>query len=131
MSDAGNNRVLVYPPITTLTTTGSQVSPPATAVIGQALFTTGSANGGNPEASSTTLSGPVDIAASSTELFVTDSGNNRVLVFPLTAPGPSTTASRVIGQLDFPYMAPNLVEGKEFHLSGSARFRFRIRHSRL
>jgi uncharacterized protein (TIGR03437 family) len=119
VSDAGNNRVLVYPPVATLTTTGSQVSPPATAVIGQVLFTTGTANGGNPEASSTTLSTPVDIAASPTELFVTDSLNNRVLVFPLIASGPSTTASRVIGQLDFPYVAPNLVEGKEFHLAGS------------
>ena len=119
VSDAGNNRVLVYPPITTLTISGTQVSPPATAVIGQALFTTGAANGGNPEASSTTLNVPIDIAASSTELFITDSGNNRVLVFPLNSSGPSTTASRVIGQLDFPYVAPNLVEGKEFNLAGS------------
>ena len=119
VSDAGNNRVLVYPPISTLTISRSQISPPATAVIGQALFTTGTLNGGNPQASSTTLNQPVDIAASSSELFITDSWNNRVLVFPLSASGPSTTASRVIGQLDFPYLAPNLVEGKEFDLSGS------------
>jgi uncharacterized protein (TIGR03437 family) len=119
VSDTGNNRIMVYPPVAALTISGSQVSPPAKAVIGQALFTTGAANGGNPEASSTTLSAPIDIAASSTELFVTDSGNNRVIVFPLTASGPSTTATRVIGQLDFPYVAPNLVAGKEFHFSGS------------
>ncbi len=120
VSDAGNNRVLVYPPITSLTVTTPQGSSPAASqVIGQALFTTGSANGGNPEASSTTLNVPVDIAASATELFVTDSLNNRVLVYPLNANGPSATASRLIGQLDFPYMSPNLVEGKEFHLSGS------------
>jgi uncharacterized protein (TIGR03437 family) len=118
VSDAGNNRVLVFPPISQLTTTTSTVSAPATAVIGQTLFTTGAVNGGNPQASSTTLNVPVDIAASATELFITDSGNNRVLVFPLTPSGPSATASRVIGQLDFPYLAPNLVEGKEFHLSG-------------
>ena len=80
VSDSGNNRVLVYPPITTLTTAPSAGSPPATAVIGQTLFTTGAPNGGNPEASSTTLNTPVDIAASPTELFVTDSKNNRVLV---------------------------------------------------
>ncbi len=120
VSDTGNNRILVYPPITSLTVTAPQgSSPAATAVIGQTLFTTGAANGGNPEASSTTLNTPVDIAASSTELFVTDSLNNRVLVYPLNSNGPSATASRVIGQLDFPYMSPNLVEGKEFHLSGS------------
>ncbi len=120
VSDYGNNRVLVYPPITTLTTSAAQTSPPATAVIGQALFTTGAANGGNADASSTTLNGPVDIAASSTELFVTDSLNNRVLVFPLTSTGASATATRVIGQLDFPYQSANLVEGKEFNLAGSS-----------
>jgi uncharacterized protein (TIGR03437 family) len=120
VSDTGHNRILVYPPVASLTTPPNQQSPPAQTVIGQALFTSGTANGGNPEPSSSTLSAPVDFAASSTELFVTDSGNNRVLVFPLSATtGPGTTATRVIGQLDFPYRAPNLVEGKEFHLAGS------------
>ena len=121
VTDSGNNRVLVYPPVASLTVTANEVSPPASLVIGQTLFTSGTLNGGKPEPSSTTLNAPVDIAASPTELFVTDSGNNRVLVFPLNSSGgPATTASRVIGQLDFPYMAPNLVEGKEFRLAGSS-----------
>jgi uncharacterized protein (TIGR03437 family) len=119
VADSRNNRVMVYPPVAALTGSGNQNSAPATAVLGQPLFTTATVNNGNPEPSSTTLNFPADIAASATELFVADSGNNRVMVFPLNAGVPSATASRVIGQLDFPYRAPNLIEGKEFGFSGS------------
>src|ERR1035438_1001142 len=61
----------------------------------------------------------MDIAGSQSEVFVADSGNNRILVFAGGATGPTETAGRVIGQLDFPYGAPNLVEGKEFGFAGS------------
>jgi uncharacterized protein (TIGR03437 family) len=118
VSDPGNNRVLVYPPVASLSTTPPQISPPAAAVIGQTSFTTGAANGGNPEPSSSTLNLPADMAVSSTELYVTDALNNRVLVFPLISNNSTFIASRVIGQLNFQYRAANLIEGKEFGFSG-------------
>ncbi len=115
--DSPNNRVLSYPAVASFPPVATQVSPSANLVIGQTTFTTSMANQGGP-ATSGTLSGPVDVAASGSELFVTDSGNNRVLVFPLNSSGPAGAASRVIGQLDFPYTAPNLVVGEEFFTAG-------------
>ncbi len=118
VADATNSRVLVYGTADTWPVESAQFSPIAVGVVGQATFSTSAANmGGLPSAG--TLNLPVDIAASGGELFVTDTSNNRVLVFPTVASGTSQTASRVIGQLDFPYNAPNLVEGKEFDLAGS------------
>ena len=50
----------------------------------------------------------MDLVASATELYVVDSGNNRVLVFPYNATsGVGAAATRVIGQLDFPYNGAN------------------------
>jgi uncharacterized protein (TIGR03437 family) len=116
--DSTDNRVLSFPAVAAFPPVATQVSPTATSVVGQTTFTASMANQGGP-ASSGTLSGPVDLAASASELFVTDSGNNRVLVFPLNSSGPAGAASRVIGQLDFPYTAPNLVVGEEFFTAGS------------
>ena len=114
--DASNNRVLAFGPVATWPTGGPQLSPTANVVVGQADFTSSMSNrGGLPAAN--TLSGPIDLAASATELFVTDSANNRVLAFTLDTPGPEASAARVIGQLDFPYSAPNLVVGEEFFTS--------------
>jgi uncharacterized protein (TIGR03437 family) len=115
--DNGNNRILVYPPVSQWPFESTQYSPAATAVVGQNSFSASMANQSGPS-SAATLSGPVDIAAAGAELFVADSGNHRVLVFPFGLTGPAGSASRVIGQLDFPYNAPNLVEGKEFFTAG-------------
>jgi uncharacterized protein (TIGR03437 family) len=117
--DNGDNRALVFPPVNDWPAASTQFSPTATSVIGQATFSASTANqGGQPSA--TTLNSAVDAAASPTELFIVDSSNHRVLVYPLMAgSGPSSTASRVIGQLDFPYNAANLVVGKEFYTVGS------------
>jgi uncharacterized protein (TIGR03437 family) len=120
LADAGFNRVFIYsaasgfPPVT------SQLSPSAIQVVGQSNYLSTLANDGNVDASSISLNGPVDLAATSAELFVVDSTNNRVIVFPAVPSGFSQTASRVIGQLNFPYQSPNLIEGKEFNLSASS-----------
>lgn len=117
VADTSNNRILEFGAVSSWPAASSQVSPAATAVIGQPDFMSSMANqGGQPSAA--TLSGPVDLTSSSSELFVADSGNNRILVYP-AAPSPSPTASRVIGQMDFPYSAPNLVLGEEFYFSGT------------
>ncbi|MCZ8157250.1 MAG: putative Ig domain-containing protein [Leptospira sp.] len=83
IADQNNNRILRY--------TGTDTN--ATTVYGQANFTT-SATG----VTATTLNTPWMLAIDrSDNLFVTDYGNRRVLVFP----SGSTTAARVYGQGSF------------------------------
>ena len=94
----------------------TQISPSATAVLGQASYALNKPNQGNGDSSASSFSAPVDIAASPTEFFVVDAQNNRVLVFPNMAGSIGSSATRVIGQLDFPLNAANLIEGREFGL---------------
>ena len=84
ITDSGNNRVLYFP-------RGSQIP---SRVYGQTdSLQTGTANKGGVSASS--LNNPVGVAVDSTNgLYITDSGNNRVLHYP----SGSTTADRVYGQ---------------------------------
>jgi uncharacterized protein (TIGR03437 family) len=51
-------------------------------------------------------------------LYVVDSFNNRALVFNLTPAGIGGLATRVIGQLDFPYRGGNMPDGKGFAFPG-------------
>lgn len=116
VADTLNNRLMLYP----AHAVGTQISATAASQVGQPSFTVNLANQGNSDASSSTFNAPVDFAGSATELYVVDSGNNRVLVFPWNpstgAIGPAAT--RVIGQLDFPFYGQNLVDGKGFSLAG-------------
>ena len=126
--DIGLNRILRYdafetwpaesqiPAATDTVPRGTQffLSPPAKSVIGQADFITTTANRGLGEATATSLSGPVAGAMAGTDMFVVDSSNHRVLVFPTQGQGAS--ASKVLGQDNFAANAPNLIEGKEFFL---------------
>ncbi len=84
VADSGNNRVLDYPAGTTT----------ATRVYGQAgSFTSNTVNNGG--ISATSLDEPTGVALdSSGNLYVVDTGNNRVLYYPAG----STTATRVYGQ---------------------------------
>ena len=106
VSDTGNNRVLVFPPIGQWPAQGQ---PKATSVIGQPDFTTNKKG-----VSAAVLSSPVHVAVTSTELFVVDSLNNRVVVFPQG----SKAATRVLGQRLLDAGAPNLIEGKELYMQG-------------
>lgn len=118
ISDTSNNRIMEYGPLGSWPSESVQFSPTAIQVIGQTGFTNVTANqGGAP--SSSTLSAPADLVSSTSEIFVADSSNNRILVFPSSVTGPALIAGRVIGQLDFPYGAPNLVVGKEFGFASS------------
>ncbi len=120
--DAGFNRAMIYPPVNAWPTLQFEFSPAAVEVLGQTSFAGELSNQGLPSPSNVTLSAPVDAAASNTELYIVDSGNNRVIVYPLAeiASASVPIASRVIGQLDFPYNAPNLIVGAEFDFSGSS-----------
>jgi uncharacterized protein (TIGR03437 family) len=105
VSDTGNNRLLWFPAL------GSQwtatTSPTGYQWYGQASATTYVAS-----VSATGLSSPVHAVATATEVYVVDSGNNRVVVFPQS----SGTATRVLGQTGMDYRAPNGIEGKEVYI---------------
>lgn len=118
VADTANNRILIYGAVSTWPPESFQFSPSANQVIGQTAFTNFTANQGGPPSAST-LASPVDMANTPSELFVADSGNNRILVFPNTVTGISAAGGRVIGQLGFAYNAPNLVVGKEFDFAGA------------
>jgi uncharacterized protein (TIGR03437 family) len=89
VADAGNNRVLRYPrPVSQ----SGRIAPDV--VIGQADFTSSL----SASVSATSLSGPGGLAIGPNgDLFVADSGNNRVLEFPSGA-GSGAAAVRVFGQ---------------------------------
>ena len=125
VTDVSNNRIVEYdvpanwpaavsyPP-----QTGQQISPPMIAVIGQANnMNVGSPNNAQAHPGAGTLQEPFGLAFNGTDLWVADTFNNRVIDFPQQS-GSYTTASRVVGQLDFIYGAANLIEGREVYFSG-------------
>jgi len=120
VTDASNNRILIYPPIAQW---GADLdSQPASAALGQTDLLSGAANSGQPDPSATSLESPAALAFSGTELFIADSNNHRVIVMPQSG---STfgAATRVLGQDDLTFGTVNLIEGREFNftsLSGGA-----------
>ncbi|TGK89354.1 hypothetical protein EHQ23_02905 [Leptospira bourretii] len=85
--DTNNNRVLYFP-------VGSTV---ASRVYGQPNFTTNTPG----TASATTLSGPTKVALDQSEnLYVSDSGNHRVVVYPRTTQSAGIAAVAVFGQFN-------------------------------
>ena len=111
VSVPSENRVLVFP-------LGTTLGGPAKSVLGQSDFTTITANTGSfPLASSNSLSAPGDVKVDqSGNVFVADSGNNRVLDF---APG-AKSAIRVWGQNDFVSNGPNQIK------PGSINFPYKV-----
>jgi len=120
--DTGNARILGYAPYDQWPAESAAFSPPAIAVIGQQNFQTSAANQGQPQPGASSLAGPLPnpqvsgpngAVFSGTDLFVADSGNHRVLAFPLQSGGIAPSATRLLGQLDFSYNSVNLIQGKE------------------
>ncbi len=122
VADTGNNRVLIYDSFDKWPAEdASQFSPSAKFVLGQNTFGTRLSNQDFRIPTASTLSSPFDAAASINELYVVDTGNNRVLTYPLSSAGPGFTATRVLGQFNLSLYSPNYVEGREFSLtSGGA-----------
>ncbi len=90
-------------------------SPAAKAVFGQPDFLSFRPNRGASSPFEGSFFSPTGAFVANNELFVCDSGNNRLLVFPFSGtaiPG----AARVLGQVGFQYRSPNLVEGREMFL---------------
>jgi len=98
VADTGNHRVLVW------NTFPAADGAAADAVLGQASFTTATAAAGAGG-----LNGPTSVTSDGTHLFVADSGNHRVLVYP-SIPAAGTlgmSATAVIGQPDLDSHSPN------------------------
>ncbi len=116
--DLGNNRILLFDSIDKWAPeTATDISPKARAYIGQKDFFSR-----KPGVSATALSGPAQGLFFNNELWVADSGNNRVVVFPQQSASPPTfpLATRVVGQLGLEFNAVNLIEGKELFLYSSS-----------
>lgn len=113
--DPALNRIVRFDPFSEWPAeTEALPSPAATAVLGQPDFNNIRANRGLSEPSPITLAGPFGAYAAGNELYVADTANNRVLVFPSF--GASAAATRVLGQPAFNFNAPNIVEGRELFL---------------
>jgi hypothetical protein len=91
--DAGNNRVLVYNSIPTSNNASADV------VVGQQNMTSGSANQGG-SAAANTMSGTNGVFSNGGKLFVSDYGNNRILIYNSIPTSNNASADIVIGQVD-------------------------------
>ncbi|MEO7649015.1 MAG: hypothetical protein ABIZ80_00980, partial [Bryobacteraceae bacterium] len=101
VADSGANRVLIFPNTGSAPSTGASAS----IVIGQNQFDQLTAGGG-----ATRFNGPADVALdSSGNIYVSDNGNNRVLIFPslLFLPLTGAAAAGVVGQRDLGGSAQN------------------------
>ncbi len=113
--DSQLNRIVLYPPYTEWPAESeTQISPAANVVIGQQNFARFEANRNQNEPSGAGFSNPTGVFYSGPELWVADTGNNRVLVLPEATA--SATATRVLGQVALNFSAPNITEGKELFL---------------
>jgi len=119
VADTFNSRILVYPPFDQWNP--DTLNQPAVEVAGQADFSTGTANRGNPGAEPDGFAGPAAALFYGNELYVADTFNNRVVVMPLNI-ATFDPATRVLGQDQFNQNAINLAEGREFNFgtAGSA-----------
>lgn len=120
VADTPSNRIVEYDiPSNWSAESATTPSPQILNVIGQVNPSLGQANQGQAQPNSNTLAGPYAGAFDqSNNMWVSDTGNNRVLGFPVNVTGSYATASIVVGQLDFIYNAPNLIVGQEVFLSG-------------
>ncbi|MDQ6677080.1 MAG: NHL repeat-containing protein, partial [Acidobacteriota bacterium] len=118
VADTFNNRLLVFRPVDAFSS--DVLSQRAQLVVGQPDFSSSALNQGFPEAGADRLFGPTAAAASGTELYVADTNNNRVLVLPYSGSAVGS-ATRVFGQDQFNFNAPNLVEGKEFRFQSGGQ----------
>ena len=122
--DASLNRILRFDSYDTWAAeTADQPSPAAKAVFGQPdllspqIDITSRQPLPQKEASSTTYLGPTSAVAAGSDLYLADTGNNRVLVIPVVGTGTPALggATNVYGQVAFNLNAVNLVDGRELY----------------
>ena len=91
LADTSNHRVLIWNSIPTSNNVSADV------VIGQASFTVVSANRGGSVADNT-LNYPTGVYSDGTKLYITDTGNNRVLIYDTIPTSDGASANWVVGQ---------------------------------
>ncbi len=96
VADSANNRVLVW---TSFPTSNFQ---PADLVLGQASMTTAASGTG-----ASGMAYPYFLTSNGNQLFVTDSDNNRVLIFEGIPTSNGAAADAVLGQSDFTHGTEN------------------------
>jgi hypothetical protein len=105
VSDTGNHRVLYWGTIPSAPNPTNNNFPDF--VIGQSIFGANTSGSGAQH-----LNAPLGIYSDGSNLYVADSGNNRVLVFdsvnPLTTNGPA--AAGLFGQSDYSHLAANDID---------------------
>jgi len=117
VADSGAHRILRFDPFDTWPEeTDLLPSPPAKAVFGQPDLLSSRANRGSREPSNASFAGPVEFAVAGADLFICDSLNHRILRAPLSN-NQILGATSVLGQINFTFRSPNLVEGREMFLS--------------
>jgi uncharacterized protein (TIGR03437 family) len=117
--DTGNARILSYNSFDQWPAESMAFSPPAQSVIGQIDFQSAQSNRGLAQPNAATFAGPVSGVFDTENLYVVDSGNNRVLAFPQQQIGTFSIATRLLGQSDFQYNSLNWIDGREVGFSGN------------
>ncbi|MEO8096880.1 MAG: hypothetical protein ABI811_04220 [Acidobacteriota bacterium] len=121
--DNASHRIVRYgSPDTWAAPTNDALSPAQTGVYGQSNFRDSgiNRNGGLNSPGNNTFYAPTAGAVFNNELWVADTGNNRVVA--LRQDGGAfnfTVATRVVGQIGYDLNAPNLVEGRELFLASN------------
>jgi uncharacterized protein (TIGR03437 family) len=126
--DMYSSRILVFDTIDKWPDPGQSVSPLATAAFGQPDCHNRGPNASTSKyvfaPSESVMFRPFAAAYFNNELYVADTGNNRLVVLPVTggtancSQTPGTvlgSAARVLGQDTFRMGQPNLIEGREFY----------------
>lgn len=111
LADSGQHRVLIYNSIPTSNGANANV------VIGQTDLTTCSSGSGNNK-----MFAPTDIASDGTKLFISDTGNNRILIYNTIPTGNGAIANVVVGQPDFATISPGTTQTKLSNPRGIAVF---------
>jgi uncharacterized protein (TIGR03437 family) len=133
VADSGNNRILIFDAFSSADwtvksgdKTDSTPPPVAIGVIGQADYVSGLSNQGQAQPSATTLSNPAALAVAGTDVFVVDTSNHRVLVYPNSgspgSAGGAPAATVVLGQAGFPYSSVNAMNGTGFWFTPGVTF---------
>ena len=104
IADSGHNRVLIYNGIPTSNGASADV------VIGQTDFVTCTSNAGGVSARS--LTAVTDMVSDGRQLFISDSSNNRVLVFKTIPTSNGALADIVVGQPDFTTVSSGTTQSK-------------------
>lgn len=112
LCDTDNHRVLIYDQVPGSNDAAADV------VVGQPTMHAGAANQGGAAASNT-LNAPTAVYSDGTKLIVSDTGNNRVLIFNRIPTANNAAADVVVGQADFTGSACNQGGGADsFTLCG-------------